>query len=73
MTATLTFAHAGGDIDLYLIRASTGAVVSSSTSSTDNETLSRSGMSAGWYYVVAYPGELIDPENDYAMTVEVTD
>ncbi len=46
----VNFTHSAGDLDMRLYNSS-GTVVRSSTSSTDDERISLSGLSAGTYYV----------------------
>ncbi len=69
LTVTLSFTHANGDIDLQLYGACGGAVLKSSTTTGNSETVSQtnSGGSAVTYLVRVYLHS--DTRNSYSMTL----
>jgi hypothetical protein len=69
----LTFFQVEGDIDL-IVKNVTGATVGSSSSTTDNESVSIPSLPAGTYYVIAvlYSDTGVVPGNDYSMDVQFT-
>ncbi len=76
----IEFAHADGDLDLFVL-SDAGAVVGSSQTTSDVEYVSMAGRAPGWYlaHVVAAPGVetaytlTIDPSSNGAPSIEVTD
>lgn len=73
VTVSLSFAHAEGDIDLTLLGPS-GAVVASSASSTDDESLTYVAAQSGLYRIRArlFGDTGSQPGNSYAMSVSLT-
>lgn len=70
VTATITFTHAAGDLELVLYGPDEG-FLDSSTSSENSETVEASGVAPGWHYlkVFGYDGA----ENAYDLTVTIVE
>ncbi len=65
----IAFTHASGNLSLYLYNPAQ-SLIDISTSSTDNESVSASGVTAGTYYarVLGASGA----ENTYSLTLTIT-
>jgi hypothetical protein len=65
----IAFAHASGNLSLYLVNPSL-TQIDSSVSTTNNESVSASGVSAGTYYAVVIG--VSGAENSYSLTLTIT-
>jgi hypothetical protein len=70
ISASIQFAHAEGDLELYLINPAQDAVLQSSTSETDDENITHIATESGTYYlaVVGHQGATAS----YNLTVSTT-
>jgi len=66
---TITFTHASGNLSLYLNDPGY-TMIDSSVTTTDNETVSGAGLSAGTYYAVV--AGVSSAENSYSLTLSLT-
>jgi len=68
LSASIQFAHADGDLELFLVNPAQDAVLRSSTSETDDENITHLATESGTYYlvVVGYQGATAP----YNLTVE---
>jgi len=72
LTVTLNFTHAFGDVDMQLLD-SAGAVLATSASLGNSETVTRTGVAAGQVYHVRVYGFSGMTNPDYDMTVDGPD
>ena len=70
LTVTLNFTHASGDIDMQLLDGA-GAVLASSTSTTNTETISRAVTPGQTFYVRVYG--FSGAVNTYSMAIDAPD
>jgi subtilisin-like proprotein convertase family protein len=69
LTVRIDFTHSAGDLDMVLEDAS-GNAIARSESTSDSETVTKSGLAAGTYYVHVYGYQ--GAQGAYSMTVSTT-